>query len=141
LQQIALASVAEGGYSFVAHPVPKWEGALAPALQFRGDAHADRRHEYAQRIRTLLAPRVRLRSTAERAQQQTAIHPVRPRSLHVQDVVQAAALADRYRDVDVGNADLPGEHAGRVVVHEGMLDAEVHAVVPKAMKFGYSGPS
>jgi hypothetical protein len=28
LQQIALASVAEGGCAFVADPVPKWEGAL-----------------------------------------------------------------------------------------------------------------
>src|SRR5215211_6282361 len=61
-----------------------------------------------------------------RGQQQAAVHPVVPWSLHVHDVVEAMVIADGDRDVDVSHADLPCEHTRWVVVREGLLNAEVH---------------
>src|SRR5690349_17749800 len=75
-----------------------------------------------------------------RGQQEPAVGPVLARPLHVQHVLQPTSAAHGDGRVDVGDADLPGENALRVVFSGGLLDPEVDRACPERDEVRVLGP-
>src|SRR5262249_6683439 len=66
------------------------------------------------------------------ADEQPPVGPLRTRVVVFEVEADACRAASLDGGVDVGDADLPGEHAWRVVVSGGFLDAEMHGVGSEA---------